>query len=102
ADNGIEGNRANHASYDEVCADVANVVGAQDQLVAELLLNADAHLVDHRVLEIVVDDVDATRTCAWQHETGERIRERRRARRKHAVHGIEKKRRWNEEQVSGT
>src|SRR5688500_16569483 len=82
-------------------ADVANVVGAQREVVAELLLNADIHLLDHRILEIVVDDVDASGACARQNKTCERIRERRRAGRKHAVDRIEKKLWRNEKQVSG-
>src|SRR5262249_41661216 len=59
-------------------------------------------LVDHRVLHIVVDDVDTTGARARQHETRERVCQRRRRRRKDTIHRIEQKLRWNKENITGT
>ncbi len=57
--------------------------------------------MDHRILQIVVDDIDAACSCARQNKSRERVCERRRARRKHAVHRIEKKLRRDKENVAG-
>src|SRR6185503_18304277 len=99
--NRIEWHRADDAADNEMRAKVAHVVCTHDKLIAQLALYAGVHLVHHRVLQIVVDDVDATGAGARQHKSRERVCERRSRRRKHAVYRIEKKRRWDKEQIAG-
>src|ERR1043165_6079086 len=101
ANDRIERHGSDDATDDEVGANVAHVIGTESKLATKLALHARVHLLDHRVLEIIVDDVDAAGSGAGQHKSGERVRKRRGARRKHAVDRIEKKRRRNEKKISG-
>src|SRR6185369_7296787 len=100
-DDRIKRYRTDNTTDNEVCTDVAHVIGAKGKVFAQLALNSDIDLVDHRVLKIIVDDVDAARSSARQNESGERICQRGSARRNHAVDRIEKKLRWNEEKITG-
>ena len=75
---------ADGASNDEMRAEIVQVVGAQHVVISKLPLNADIHLLHHRVLHSVVDDINARRPRARQDEPGKRISQCRRARRKHA------------------
>src|SRR6185503_13271960 len=49
-DDRIEMHGADNTPDDEVCADVTHVVSANREVLGELTLYADVHLVDHRVL----------------------------------------------------
>jgi hypothetical protein len=65
------------------------------------LLDADVRLLHRRVLQVVVNDVDAARARARQHEAGEGRRETRRGRRELPARGVEETLRLDEEDVPG-
>ena len=72
---------ADPATDDEVCAEIVHAVDAQHDARRQLLLIAEVELLDRRVLQRVVDDVDARRAGAGEDEPGEGIGRRRRKRR---------------------
>jgi hypothetical protein len=93
---------ADDASNDEVRADVTQVVRTRDQLTSKLALDAHIHLVDHRVLESVVNDINAARSCSGQHKAGEGVRQSWSAGRKDAVDRVKKELGRDEEEIART
>src|SRR5262249_29720238 len=74
--------RSDRAADDEVSSEIVQIVGSHREVPADLALESNVRLLDHRILHFVVDDVDSSRTCSGQDKPGERIRETRRKRRK--------------------
>src|SRR6185295_11126515 len=58
----------NCATDDEMRAEVMQVVRAQDVVIAKLSLDAEVHLLHHRILHGVVDDVNARSAGAPQNK----------------------------------
>ena len=72
ADHGVE-DRADRTADDEMRPAVVEIVDADDEVVAELALHAEVHLLHHGILHGVVNNVDARRARADEGETTKRI-----------------------------
>src|ERR1044072_9151197 len=72
-------------------AEVVQVISAYCELISQFTLEADIHLLHHRVLHLIVDDIDATGASSRKDKTAKGILNIRCKRRKHAGVLIEKK-----------
>src|SRR5947207_2266717 len=68
----------NGAPDNEVCAVVVQIISSYDNRVAQLTLETNVHLLNHRVLHAIVDNVDTAGSRAGKNEPRKRTGERRR------------------------
>src|SRR5262249_34231113 len=89
ADNRIE-DRANRAPDDEMSAEVVQVIGANCKRWSNLLLDAEVKLLHHRILQVVINDIDAACPGTGKNDAGKGRGKEGRERRNSSCGGIKK------------